>query len=149
MKRNEKTNLKLLAKNQEDLKVISAYIQDSLVTIKNIVFLKKNRIFIMIIDRFMWENIDRDTLSEKKRIRSAIKFDEVLKVKSKEINQKNLNKRFEFLAIKSRKILDNNYEVKIFFSGGSVITLILESIEIVMHDLGEAWNVKHIPTHKI
>ena len=48
-----------------------------------------------------------------------------------------------------RKILDNNYEVKIFFSGGSVITLILESIEIVMHDLGEAWNVKHIPTHKI
>ena len=149
MKRNEKTNLKLLAKNQEDLKVISAYIQDSLVTIKNIVFLKKNRIFIMIIDRFMWENIDKDTLSEKKRIRSAIKFDEVLKVKSKEINQKNLNKRFEFLAIKSRKILDNNYEVKIFFSGGSVITLILESIEIVMHDLGEAWNVKHIPTHKI
>ena len=103
----------------------------------------------MIIDRFMWENIDKDTLSEKKRIRSAIKFDEVLKVKSKEINQKNLNKRFEFLAIKSRKILDNNYEVKIFFSGGSVITLILESIEIVMHDLGEAWNVKHIPTHKI
>ena len=149
MKRNEKTNLKLLAKNQEDLKVISAYIQDSLVTIKNIVFLKKNRIFIMIIDRFMWENIDKDTLSEKKRIRSAIKFDEVLKVKSKEINQKNLNKRFEFLAIKSRKILDNNYEVKIFFSGGGVITLILESIEIVMHDLGEAWNVKHIPTHKI
>ena len=149
MRKDAKNNLKLMGNNHEDLKVISAYIQDSLVTIKNIVFLKKNRIFIMIIDRFMWENIDKDTLSEKKRIRSAIKFDEVLKVKSKEINQKNLNKRFEFLAIKSRKILDNNYEVKIFFSGGSVITLILESIEIVMHDLGEAWNVKHIPTHKI
>ena len=46
-------------------------------------------------------------------------------------------------------ILSKNYEIKIFFSGDSIITLISESIEVVMHDLGEAWNVKHIPKHKI
>ena len=37
---DEKTNLKLIGKNQEDLKVISAYIQDSIVKIKDIVFFK-------------------------------------------------------------------------------------------------------------
>ena len=37
----EKTNLKLIGKNWEDLKVISAYLQDSIITVRDIVFLKK------------------------------------------------------------------------------------------------------------
>ena len=50
-KEDEKNNLKLIGKNQEDLKVISAYLQDSIVTLKNLGFLKKNRIFVMIVNR--------------------------------------------------------------------------------------------------
>ena len=42
MSEDEKNNLKLIGKNQEDLKVISAYSQDSIVTVKDITFLKKN-----------------------------------------------------------------------------------------------------------
>ena len=57
MKEDEKTSLKLIGKNQEDLKVISAYSQDSIVNIKDIIFLKKNRTFIMITNRFMWEDV--------------------------------------------------------------------------------------------
>ena len=41
MKLNEDSNLKLIGKNEEDLKVISAYLQDSVVTIKDIAYLKK------------------------------------------------------------------------------------------------------------
>ena len=41
MTADEKINLKLIGKNKEDLKVISAYLQDSVVTVKDIVFLKK------------------------------------------------------------------------------------------------------------
>ena len=54
---DKKTRLKLIGKNQEDLKVISAYLQDSVVTVKDIVFLKKNRTFVMIVNRFMWEDV--------------------------------------------------------------------------------------------
>ena len=36
-----------------------------------------------------------------------------------------------------------------FFAGGGIITLISESIEVVMNDLGESWNVNYIPKHKI
>ena len=50
MSLDEKINLKLIGKNQEDLKVISAYLQDSVATIKDIVFLKKNRIFELTIN---------------------------------------------------------------------------------------------------
>ena len=149
MSKNEKSNLKLIVKKQEDLKVISAYSQDSIVAIKDITFLKKNRIFVMLINRFMWEYIERGINKQNKRIRCALKFEGILKVKSKKINQKNKNKRLECLAIESNEFLGKNNEINFFFAGGGVITLIAESIEAVMHDLGESWNVKHTPKHKI
>ena len=146
---DEKNNLKLIGRNQKDLKVISAYLQDSIVTVKDMVFLRKNKTFIMIINRFKWENVEREVLSENKRIRSAIKFEEVFRVKSKNINQKNKNRRLEILAIKCKEIINRNYEIKIFFAGDGIITLIQETIDIIMHDLGVSWNVKYAPKHKI
>ena len=149
MSENAKNNLKLIAKNQEDLRIISAYFQDSVVVVRDIIFLEQNRIFIMITNRFMWEDIEQGIDRQNKRIRSAIRFEEILKVKSQRINQKNKNQHLECLAIKCGEILSKNYEIDIFFSGGGVITLISESIDVVMHDLGTPWNVKHIPKHKI
>ncbi len=149
MSEYEKNNIKLIGKSYEDLRVISAYVQDSIVAVKDIVFLEKNKIFIMIINRFMWENVEKINLEKNKRIKCAIKFEEVLKVKSKKINQKNKKKRLECLAIECNDILNKNNEINFFFAGGGIITLISESIEATMCDLGESWNVKHTPKHKI
>ena len=148
MSENEKNNLKLIVKNQKDLEVISAYIQDSIVTVKDMVFLKKNRIFIMIINRFMWENLNKSTYDQYKRIRAAVKFEDVLTVKSKSINQKNKNKILEYLAMKCDSDKYGNKKIKIFFSGNGLIILILEAISVVLNDLGKPWNVKSIPKHK-
>ena len=145
----EEANLKLIGKNQEDLKVISAYLQDSIAIVKDIVFLKKNKTFIMIVNRFMWEDIEKGVFRESKRIRCAVKFEEVIKVKSKNINQKNKNKPLECLAIRYSSTFDGIFYVNIFFSGGGIITIILEAIDIILEDLGKPWNVKHIPKHGI
>jgi len=149
MSLDDKINLRLSGKNLEDLKVISAYIQDSIVVIKDIVFLKKNKSFVMIVNRFMWEDVEKGIFRENKRIRCAIKFEEVTKVKSKNINQKNKNKPLECLTIECTLINEKIYQIKIFFSGDSVIILTTETIDVVMHDLGNPWNVKHMPRHKI
>ena len=149
MRLNDKKNLKLVCKNKEDLSVVSAYLQDSIVTAKDIKFLKKNRTFIMILNRFMWEDVEKGVFRESKRIRCAIKFEHVLLVKSKRINQKNKNKPLGCLAIKSEKLSSDNYDIKILFSGGSIISLVSEVLEVYMQDLGKAWNVKRIPVHKI
>ena len=145
----EKNNLKLTGKNEEDLKIISAYLQDSVVIVKDIVFLKKNRTFIMILNRFMWEDLEKGVFNKNRRIRSAIKFEEVLEVHSKNINQKNKNKALEYLAIKCSLVSNNFFKIKIFFSGDNIITLISEVIEVTMNDLGKPWKVKYFPTHKI
>ena len=145
----EKNSLKLIGKKLEDVKVISAYLQDSIVTLKNIAFLKKNRIFVMILNRFMWEDVEKGVFRQNKRVRCALKFEEVTKVQSKNINQKNKNKPLEYLAIKSSLISDNIFKIKIFFSGGGIITIISEVIEVTMSDLGKPWNVKYFPAHKL
>ena len=149
MSNDKKNHLKLIGKNEEDLKIISAYLQDSVVIIKDIVFLKKNRTFIMILNRFMWEDVEKGVFRQNKRVRCALKFEEVTKVQSKNINQKNKNKPLEYLAIKSSLISDNIFKIKIFFSGGGIITIISEVIEVTMNDLGKSWNVKYFPAHKI
>ena len=149
MSLNERVNLKLLGKNQEDLKIISAYLQDSILIVKDMIFLKQNRTFIMMVNRFMWEDVEKGVFRQNKRIRSAIKFGGVTKVKSKNINQKNKNKILECLAIKCSSSFDGIYNIKIYFSGGGTITMISDVIDIVLDDLGKPWNVKHVPIHKI
>ena len=73
----------------------------------------------------------------------------VIEVKSHNINQKNTKRSLEYLAIKCTSNADETYNIKIFFAGDSIITIISESIEVFMHDLGKSWQVKHVPLHKI
>ena len=72
MNSDDKFKINLIAKNQEDLKVISAYLQDSIVTVRDIVFLKQNRTFVMIVNRFMWEDAEKKSFGKSKRIKSSI-----------------------------------------------------------------------------
>ena len=52
----------------------------------------------------------------------------------------------EILAHTAGKLKKNRIRV---LTGDNIITLISEAIEVVIHDLGKAWNVKHIPKHEI
>ena len=141
--------LNLIGENEEDLKVISAYLQDSIVVMKDIVFLKKNKSFVMMVNRFMWEDVENGFLRSNKRVRSAVRFEGVIQVKSKNINQKNTNKILEYLAMKCDSDENGNKKIKIFFSGNGMIILTSEAIDVVMNDLGKPWNVKSIPKHEI
>ena len=81
-------NLKLIAKTEEDLRVISAHLQDSIVKTSDIASLKKNRIFLMQLNRFMWEDVEKGVFRKNKRIRTVLKFENVLTASSKNVNQK-------------------------------------------------------------
>ena len=79
-------NLKLIAKTDEDLKVISAHLQDSIVSTSNIANLKKNKILLIQLNRFMWEDVEKGVFRKNKRIRTILKFENVLEVNSKNIS---------------------------------------------------------------
>ena len=141
-------NLKLIANSDEDLRVISAHLQDSIVSTKDVANLKKNRIFLMQLNRFMWEDVEKGVFRKNKRVRTVLKFDNVIKVLSKKINQNNTNKFLDFLAIESRQMTDKTYEVKLIFSGDSEIKINVEVIEVTLDDQGSPWESKVKPKHK-
>ena len=142
-------NLKLIARTDEDLRVISAHLQDSITDIKNIANLKKNQIFLMQLNRFMWEDVEKGVFRKNKRIRTILKFDNVIKVNSKNIRQKNKNNFLDFLAIESIQMPDKNYEMKLIFSGDSIIRVVAEVIEVTLDDQGAPWDTKNKPKHKV
>ena len=145
----EAKNLKLIARTEEDLRVVSAHLQDSIVSTSDIASLKKNKIFLMQLNRFMWEDVEKGVFRKNKRIRTVLKFDYVLKVFSKNINQKKKDNFLDFLAIETIKMPDNNYEMKITFAGDSIIRIITEVIEVTLDDQGEAWDTKNKPKHQV
>ena len=81
-------NLKLIANSDDDLRVISAHLQDAIVSPSDIAHLKKNRIFLIQLNRFMWEDVEKGVFRKNKRIRTILKFDNVVSVFSKNINSK-------------------------------------------------------------
>ena len=146
---NNSLNLKLFGKNLDDLKIISAYLQDSIVLVKDIVYLRSNSTFLMMVNRFMWEDAERGIFRNNKRVRCVVKFERVQKAISKNINQKNKNRALELLTIKSHLRNDNAYEIRFIFSGNSIISIYTEEIDILLDDQGEPWAVTSAPQHKL
>ena len=142
-------NLKLIAKTEDDLRVVSAHLQDAIANTSDIANLTTNKIFLMQLNRFMWEDVEKGVFRKNKRIRTILKFENVLKANSKNINQSKKNKFLDFLTIESRQMPDNNYEMKIVFAGDLIIKIIAEVIEVTLDDQGEAWETKNIPKHKL
>ena len=141
--------LKLIGKNIEDLKTISAYCQDSIVKIKDLVYLKKNKIFIMMLGRFMWDDIEKGVFRNYKRIKSVLKFNFIESVLAKNINQQQKNRNLELLTIKSNYNQNNLYDINLIFSGNSIVLLKSEEIDVMLDDQEFFWEVKHSPKHKI
>ncbi len=141
-------NLKLIAKTDEDLRVISAHLQDSIVKTSDIANLAKNRIFLMQLNRFMWEDVEKGVFRKNKRVRTVLKFENVLKVTSKNINQNKKDRFLDFLAVETNQMPDKNYEMNLIFSGDNVIKIIVEAIEVTLDDQGNSWESKSKPKHK-
>ena len=138
-------NLRLLANSEEDLRVISAHLQDSITQVKNIAHLKKNRIFLIQFNRIMWEDIEKGVFRKNRRIQSVLKFDNILDVFSKNINQKKSDRFLDFLAIETKCLSDKSYQIKLNFAGGILIKLNAEIIECFLEDQGDSWETRNKP----
>jgi len=140
------TNLKLLATSNEDLRVVAAHLQDAIVSTQDIASLKKNRIFLIQLNRFMWEDVEKGVFRKNKRIRTILKFDNVISILSKNINIKNKN-FLDFLTIESNLMPDKSYEIKLIFSGDAMIKIKTEVIDVTLDDQGSPWESKTQPKH--
>lgn len=141
--------LKLRASTTEDIKVISAHLQDAITQSSDMINLKKNRIFILQFNRFMWEDVEKGVFRKSKRIQSVLKFENVLSVLGKNINQKKKDHFLDFLAIETKLLSDKSYEIILHFAGDKLIKINTEVIDCFLDDQGEPWETKNKPKHDI
>mgnify|MGYP001182902731 FL=1 len=120
---------KIIAQNQEDLRVISALCADATIKQSEIKFLKKNKIFLISLER---EN--KEKINSKKKINSILKFEFIERSMSKNIDQNNKENILKLLAIDLFK-KDKNYEIVLLFSNNGIITLHAEVIEIELDNI--------------
>ncbi len=142
-------NLKLIARTDDDLRVISAHLQDSIASTSHIANLQKNKIFLMQLNRFMWEDVEKGVFRKNKRIRTILKFDNILEVSVKNIDQSAKDQFLDFLTIKSTKMPNDNFKIELIFSGDSIIRLTAEVIEATLDDQGDYWETKNKPKHEV
>ena len=125
---NEKKYLaKIIAKDPNGIQVISACCSDAKVKVEEIKFLKKNKIFLLLIERLNKEN------DSKEKIKSVCKFEFVDDVKSKNIDQKNKNNILELVAINLFKV-GEKFEITLLFKNNAFITLLTEVLEVTLED---------------
>ena len=140
--------LKLKADDKNDLKVFAAYLQDSITVPQDIKYLEKNKTFICVFNRFMWEDAEKGIFRDNKRIRSALKIDEVRSVKSRNLNP-NEKKALEFLTVNIEQDNKENININLLFSGNMTISVSVEAINATLEDFSDSWKTKTKPFHKI
>ena len=150
--------LKLLALDREDLEIISAHCRDSVLRVGDIAFLAKDTRFVLLVNRFDWENAlehhqndnqQQENEGAYRRRRAALRFEGVKHVRAKNLDQADRLKVFKLLAINFRETNPPGGEISLIFSGGSEIRLDVDYIETALKDLGAVWETTSKPAHKV
>ena len=119
---------KIIAKDSQGLQLISACCAGAKVKIIEIKYLPKNKIFLLSLKRPSKES-DKNNF----KINSICKFEFVDSVKSKNVNQNDLNLVLELFTIDLLKNKEN-YEINLIFSNNAYITLSTEIVEATLED---------------
>ena len=118
----------IIASDLDGLQVVSACSAGAKVRVADIKFLLSNKVFLLSIERTKIE-----TDQEDKRINSVLRFNNVFKVKSKNIDQNNKELEIELMAIDYLKN-NSDYEINLMFENNAHISLTVEALEILLED---------------
>lgn len=142
------STLKLAALDEQDLKVVSAHVQDGVLKAGDIKWLSAESRFLLAMNRFAWEKKQRLFQPGHERRRSVLQFDKVLAVKSHGIDPADSDKVLSLLAVTFSPASAPAGTIELVFSGDAAIRLEVEYIEARLTDLGAAWQTRSRPAHR-
>ena len=143
------TALKLLALDEDDLKVMSAHVQDAVMKVGDLQFLPAAKRFVLPMNRFAWEVKTGFFRRHNERRQAVLHFDRVLGVKTSGIRRDEPDDVLSLLAVSFVPINAPAGLVELIFSGGGTVVLDVECIEARLADVGGAWQAAARPVHKV
>jgi hypothetical protein len=141
------TLLKLAAFDADDLTVISAHLQDSVLTVKDIEYLRRQQKLVMIVKRFDWESAEERRATYKRRL-AGVQFARVQSVRCRSIQQGSKDGVLMLLTVGFEPGENPAGAIVLTFAGGGIMRLEVECIEAVVEDLGPEWETPRKPVHE-
>jgi hypothetical protein len=158
--------LKLVALDKDDIEVVSAHVQDSLVKVADIFWRPRDHRFVMALNRFDWMSAAdiaktgakigakagatigaMQPQPDYRRCRTALRFERVLACKCRNLDQTAKDAQLNLLAVEFAETDSPAGVVSLIFSGGGVIRLEVECLEAELADLGEVSTAAICPDH--
>jgi hypothetical protein len=140
--------LKLVALDRDDIDVISAHLQDAVVTAADIHWRPAEKRVVVALDRFDWAAANGGS-HEYHRCRSALRFERVLACKCRNLDASAKDRTLNLLAIAFAEDNAPGGSVTLTFSGGAALRLQVECLEAELIDLGPAWITDCCPIHEV
>lgn len=141
--------LKLAALDAEDLQVVSAHVQDAVLTVGDIRFLPKEQKAIFAMNRFVWDKAADKRSREHERRRSALAVSQVKSMKVQGIRQEAKGAILSLLALTFEETNAPAGHLRLEFAGGGSLLLDVDCIEVQLADLGAAWSTPNLPSHNL
>jgi Protein of unknown function (DUF2948) len=142
--------LRLRAEDAEDLAVISACLQDALVSVRDLAYDRDARTFVLVANRFRWEGggsgADEDAPFE--RILCGVAFDEIDDVAYRGFHRSEEDRILALLAINPAP-RPSGAMIDLEFAAGATIRLSAAMIRCRARDFGEPWPTVWQPDHPL
>jgi Protein of unknown function (DUF2948) len=144
------TPLRLRAEDADDLAVISAVVQDSLISVKDLTYDRAARRFTLVANRFRWEALPPNAHNSGasgaayERTVCAVSFDAVKGISYRGFRRRDDERILSLLAIRPGEKAGT---IDLEFSGGATLRLAVSTIQVHATDIGEAWPTVWQPDH--
>lgn len=138
--------VKLAATDQEDIAVLSALLQDSVIPISEMIYLAAESRFALVANRFRWEDASAEKISGQiyERVCCGVTFDRVTAVRRRNFDQAQRGQMFDLLALEATSAY-----VDLVFAGSATIRLEVEKIQCHAEDFGDPWPTQWRPEHDL
>lgn len=134
--------LKLKAHDPQDLKILSACLQDSLVPLKEIQYDRPQNRFTLLLNRYRWE--DQNNQDKGSRIHSALSFEGVTKAEYTGFNlQASRPQNLSLLTLQYHAPY-----IHLSFADKASIRLEVKELKAKLRDAHVPWPAK-VPSHSV
>jgi hypothetical protein len=142
------SGLRLLARDEEDLSVFSAHLQDAVIRVGEIAYMPRQRRFAVLVHRYCWGDCGEDA-APGARMLAGLHFDGVLAVKAHRVRQDDPEAVVQLLAIHFTAEGEMGGAIDLMLAGGGRLRLTVECIEAVLRDLEGPWPARARPEHEL
>jgi len=123
----------LRALDADDLKVISALVQDAIFPVTEMTWDRRHRRFALLINRFRWE--EAGGVHPPERVRSVLTFEDAMGVASQGVDRADPDLVLSLLALDWTPGEDGTGRITLVLAGDGAVAVDVEALEVTLRDV--------------